>query len=226
MKLSVIIPCFSEAEHIEQVLDAVRAVDIEKEIIVIDDGSTDRTAGILDEYSRHHPIVIHHSAKNSGKGSAIRTGLTYVTGDIVIIQDADMEYDPSQYPKMIQPIIEGEANVVYGSRFKGSIKGMRMLNRIANYILTCIANLLYRAGITDEATGYKAFRADLIKSLPLECKRFEFCPEVTAKLRKRGIKIKEVPISYEARSAAQGKKIKWTDFFIAVWTLVKYRFKD
>jgi glycosyltransferase involved in cell wall biosynthesis len=219
-------PCFSEAEHITAVLDAVQAVDVPKEIIVVDDGSTDETAKVLKEYSRHHPIVVHYSAKNAGKGSAIRTGLTYVTGDIVIIQDADMEYDPAQYPKMIQPIVEGEADVVYGSRFRGSITGMRLMNRIANYVLTWTANLLYRAGISDEATGYKAFRADLLKNLPLTCTRFEFCPEVTAKLRKRGVRIREVPISYEARSIAQGKKIKWTDFFAAVWTLVKYRVSD
>ncbi len=226
MKLSVIIPCYNEVDNITDVLDAVRAVDIPKEIIVVDDGSTDNTAEVLREYSKRHPIVIHSSAKNAGKGSAIRKGLEYVTGDIVIIQDADMEYDPKQYPDLIKPIFEGKADVVYGSRFRGKIEGMRLLNRIANCILTLAANILYRANITDEATCYKAFRTDVIKRIPLKCTRFEFCPEVTAKLRKRGIVIHEVPIHYKARNTAQGKKIRWTDGVQALWTLVKYRFVD
>ncbi|MCL6518858.1 MAG: glycosyltransferase family 2 protein [Armatimonadetes bacterium] len=226
MKLSVIIPCFNEFQNITDVLDAVRAVDIPKEIIVIDDGSTDNTAEVLHEYSKRYPIVIHSSAKNAGKGAAIRKGLEYVTGDIVIIQDADMEYDPKQYPELIKPILEGKADVVYGSRFRGKIEGMRLPNLIANRILTLVANILYRADITDEATCYKAFRTDVIKKLPLKCTRFEFCPEVTAKLRKRGVTIHEVPIHYKARNTAQGKKIKWTDGVQALWTLIKYRFVD
>lgn len=226
MKLSVIIPFFNEAQHIIEVLDAVCAVDIPKEIIVVDDGSTDQSAAIVAEYCKKQPIVLHKSIQNFGKGTAIRIGLQYVTGDIVIIQDADLEYDPQQYPKMIAPILEGKADVVYGSRFRGSITGMKLANRIANRILAWTANLLYRAGITDEATCYKAFRTDLIKSVPLNCTRFEFCPEVTAKLRKRGITIYEVPITYVGRSTAEGKKIRWTDAFSAMWTLIKYRFKD
>lgn len=226
MKLSVIIAFFNEAKHIIEVLDAVCAVDIPKEIIVVDDGSTDQSAAIVAEYCKKQPIVLHKSIQNFGKGTAIRIGLQYVTGDIVIIQDADLEYDPQQYPKMIAPILEGKADVVYGSRFRGSITGMKLANRIANRILAWTANLLYRAGITDEATCYKAFRTDLIKSVPLNCTRFEFCPEVTAKLRKRGITIYEVPITYVGRSTAEGKKIRWTDAFSAMWTLIKYRFKD
>ncbi|MDO8586822.1 MAG: glycosyltransferase family 2 protein [Armatimonadota bacterium] len=226
MKLSVIIPYFNEARHITRVLDAVREESTPKEIIVVDDGSTDDTARIVEDYNKRHPVVIHSSEVNAGKGAAIRAGLQYVTGDIVIIQDADMEYDPSQYPALIEPIVDGEADVVYGSRFLGNIEGMKLRNRLANYILAWTANLLYRANITDEATCYKAFKADLVKSLPLRCNRFEFCPEVTARIRKRGIKIKEVPINYRGRNVAEGKKIKWTDFFSAVWTLVKYRFVD
>jgi dolichol-phosphate mannosyltransferase len=226
LKLSVIIPCFNEAKHITQVLDAVRRLDIPNEIIVVDDGSTDESTAILDEYSKQNPILIHKSVLNFGKGTAIRVGLKYVTGDIVIIQYADLEYDPSQYPQMIQPIIDGEADVVYGSRFRGKIEGMKLANRIANYLLTWTANLLYRSGITDEATCYKAFRTENLKKLPLKCTKFEFCPEVTAKLCKRGVKIKEVPISYTARSISEGKKIRWTDAFSAMWTLIKYRFKD
>jgi len=226
MKLSVIIPCYNEAQNIKAIVEAVAAVDIPKEIIVVNDGSTDGTAEVLKELRDKMGIIVHFSETNSGKGAAIRTGLNYVTGDIVVIQDADLEYDPQQIPQIIKPIIEGSADVVYGSRFLGSIKGMRLPNRIANYILTWTANILYRARITDEATCYKAFRADIIKNLPLKCMRFEFCPEVTAKLLKRRIKIKEVPIDYIGRDAAGGKKIKWTDAFEAIWTLIKYRFID
>lgn len=226
MKLSVIVPCFNEADHITKVLDAVREVDIPKEIIVVDDGSTDDTPEVLEEYSRRYPIVVHSCAQNAGKGAAIRIGLGYVTGDIVIIQDADMEYDPRQYPEIIAPILAGEADVVYGSRFRGKIEGMRLQNRIANYLLTWTANILYRARITDEATCYKAFKSQVLKSLNLKCTRFEFCPEVTAKIRKRGISIKEVPITYAGRNTAQGKKIKWTDACLAMWTLLKHRFVD
>jgi len=226
MKLSVIIPCYNEAQHIRSVIEAVESVDIPKEIIVVDDGSTDGTLETLKELHDNKRIILHASTRNFGKGTAIRTGLNYVTGDIVVIQDADLEYDPHQFPQLIKPIVEGKADAVYGSRFLGSIKGMRLPNRIANYILTWTANILYGAHITDEATCYKAFRADVIKSLPLKCVRFEFCPEVTAKLLKRRIKIKEVPIDYVGRDAAGGKKIKWTDAFEAIWTLIKYRFID
>jgi dolichol-phosphate mannosyltransferase len=226
VKLSVIIPYFNEASHITDVLDAVRMEGTPKEIIVVDDGSTDDTARIVEEYNKQHPMVIHSSKVNAGKGMAIRAGLKYVTGDIVIIQDADMEYDPSQYPQLIKPIIDGDAEVVYGSRFLGKIEGMRIPNRICNYVLAWTANLLYGAHITDEATCYKAFKADLIRSLPLKCRKFEFCPEVTARVRKRGIRIKEVPISYKGRSVTEGKKIRWTDAISAIWTLIKYRFTD
>jgi dolichol-phosphate mannosyltransferase len=226
MKLSVIIPCYNEEVHIEKVLDAVMAVDISKEIIVVDDGSTDTTNQILRKQESEGNIILHVSEKNLGKGVAIRKGLEHVTGDIVIIQDADLEYDPAQYPQIIEPIINGEADVVYGSRFKGSIEGMRLPNRIANYILTWSANILYNAHISDEATCYKAFRTNVISDLNLNCTRFEFCPEVTAKVRKKGIRIKEVPIKYSGRSTSQGKKIKWTDAFAAIWTLIKYRLRD
>lgn len=226
MILSVVIPCYNEARHISQVLAAVEAVDIEKEIIVVDDGSTDGTPKVLEEYDKQKIITLHLSQKNFGKGAAIRTGLNYVTGDIVIIQDADLEYDPSQYPLLIEPILKGEADVVYGSRFLGSIENMKIQNRIANQLLKWLANILYGLRITDEATCYKAFKTEVIKSLPLKSTRFEFCPEVTAKLAKRKIKIVEIPIKYVARTTDEGKKIRWTDFFTAVWTLIKYKFKD
>jgi dolichol-phosphate mannosyltransferase len=226
VKLSVIIPCYNEEATIASALEAVLAVDLPKEIIVVDDGSTDRTREIAESYAGHGEIKVIVMPANRGKGSAIREALGQVTGDIVMIQDADLEYDPQQIPKLIAPIVDGETDVVYGSRFLGSIKGMRLPNLIANRILAWLAGLLFRARITDEATCYKAFRAETIISLDLKCKRFEFCPEVTAKLLKRGVKILELPISYVGRTAAQGKKIGWRDGLEAIWTLVKYRFRD
>ena len=226
MKLSVIIPCFNEARHVVQVLEAVRRVDIEKEIIVVDDASTDRTRELLEEQKKLHPLVTCYKPVNEGKGAAIRTGIGLATGDIVVIQDADLEYDPEQFHELIGPIARGEAQAVYGSRFRGSITGMQPANRVANYLLTWAANLLYAARITDEATCYKAFRTDLLRSLPLRCNRFEFCPEVTAMVCKRGVRIHEVPVRYVGRTSAEGKKIRWTDGVSALWTLVRYRFQD
>jgi len=226
VKLSIIIPVYNEKANIAAVIDAVKTVDLPKEIIVVDDGSTDGTSEILESYKDDETIRIHSSVLNFGKGTAIRVGLKYVTGDIVVIQDADLEYDPQQIPELIKPIAEDKADVVYGSRFKGSIKGMKFANWLANRILVIAANVLYRAGISDEATCYKAFRADIIKSLQLKCTRFEFCPEVTAKVRKRGIPIHEIPIHYTGRTVAEGKKVTWKDGFEAIWILIKYRFKD
>jgi len=225
VKLSVIIPCYNEEATIAQALDAVLAEDTPKEVIVVDDGSTDRTLEIAGNYVGRHEVRIIELPENRGKGYAIREAIKQVTGDVVIIQDADLEYDPRQFPQMIAPIARGEADVVYGSRFRGSIKGMRLPNLIANRVLAWTAGLLYRARITDEATCYKAFRTETLKAIDLRCRRFEFCPEVTAKLLKRGVKIHEVPIHYTARTAAQGKKITWIDGLEAMWTLIKYRFR-
>ena len=225
MKLSVIIPCYNEEATIARALDAVLAVDIPMEVIAVDDGSADRTREIVEPYTARGVILLPLD-DNHGKGRAIREALRLVTGDVVIIQDADLEYDPRQFPQMIAPIVDGQAEVVYGSRFRGSIRGMRLPNLIANRVLAFTANLLYSAGITDEATCYKAFRTETIKSLDLRCEQFEFCPEVTARLRKRGTRIYEVPISYAGRTAAQGKKITWRDGVQAIWTLIKYRFRD
>lgn len=226
MKLSIVIPCYNEIEHLAQVMDALESVDYAKEIIIVDDGSVDGTSEFVKELGSQGRAVVHIHDRNLGKGAAIRSGLEYVTGDIVVIQDADMEYDPSQIPGLVKPIADGTAEVVYGSRFLGSIRGMKLANRMANYLLAWFANILYRAEITDEATCYKAFKADLLKSLELRCIRFEFCPEVTAKIRKRGVKIVEVPVDYVGRSSLQGKKIKLVDAFEAFWTLIKYRFQD
>jgi len=228
LSISILIPVYNEAPYIESVLDAVRAAalppGVEREIVCINDGSSDDTRAILDRYG--HGIVVHHLPENGGKGVAIRFGLQRVTGSIVIIQDADLEYDPSDYAALLAPILEGGATVVYGSRFRGECQGMRWPNRLVNLLLAWLVRLLYRQPITDEATCYKAFRADVLRDLPLRCERFEFCPEVTAKISRRGHRIVEVPIRYRARTSNQGKKIRWTDAVVAVWTLLKYRVRE
>lgn len=225
-KLSVIIACYNEEQTIEQVVETVERAPCEKQIIVVDDGSTDGSLAKLRPLAESGRITLIAKPKNEGKGAAIRSALDHLEGDIVIIQDADLEYDPAAYPDVIGPIERGEADVVYGSRFLGSITGMRWQNRLANLILIWLARLLYLRRITDEATCYKAFRADVLRSLKLKCMRFEFCPEVTAKVFKRGLRFREVPIVYRGRSAASGKKIGWRDGIEAIWTLVKYRFRD
>ena len=226
MKLSVVIPVYNEVNTIKEVLEVVKKVDIgsvEKEIVVVDDCSTDGTFDVL-KGLKEIKLVKHK--KNSGKGAAVRTGIKHSTGDIIIIQDADLEYDPNDYSKLIQPIIDGRAKVVYGSRRlkrdDDQYSGFAFF--VGGVSLTWITNILFSTKITDEPTCYKVFRADVLKKIPLKCKRFEFCPEVTAKVAKRGIKIHEVPISYYPRSVEEGKKIRWTDWVEAVWTLIKYRF--
>jgi len=228
MKLSIIIPVYNEEQHIEEVLLRVKKapINISREIIVVDDGSTDQTATILKRKNLGENVKVIYSNKNQGKGNAIRKGLAASSGEIILIQDADLEYFVEDYPVILEPILSGKTKIVYGSRFKGQIKNMRLINFLANKILAITANLLYGINITDEATAYKAFQSKVIKAIPLKCERFEFCPEVTAKLAKRGYQIIEVPIRYQGRSVKGGKKIKLRDGFEAFWTLVKYRFKD
>jgi dolichol-phosphate mannosyltransferase len=225
--LSVIIPVYNEIRTIDEILRRVRAVDIAKEVIIVDDGSTDGTREFLRSVESEEGFKVIFHARNKGKGAAIRTAIPHVTEDIVIIQDADLEYDPRDYPRIIAPIVEGRAGVVYGSRHP-RFRNYFPLTRFgaAGFLLTVMANILYGAGITDEPTCYKAFRADVLKGLPLKCERFEFCPEVTARLRKRGHRIHEVPISFRARSVKEGKKIGWKDGIEAVLVLIKYRFTD
>lgn len=225
MKLTVIMPVYNEVNTIREALSQVQAVNLEKEIIIVDDCSSDGTREILSQIADDKVKVIYH-AQNLGKGSAIRTALKYVTGDIIIIQDGDLEYDPADYYQLIEPIVKGQASVVYGSRFLGKIAGMHFLNYIANKILALTASLLFCAWITDEGTCYKVFKADVLKSLDLKCTGFDFCPEVTAKVRKKGYKIVEVPISYHGRSAGEGKKIRWRDGLKAFLALIKYRLVD
>lgn len=224
MKVSVIIPVYNEQDTIAEAISRVRAVPIDKEIIVVDDASADGTPEVV------APLVgpdlkLVRQPRNRGKGRAIRRGLEEATGEIVLIQDADLEYDPADYPKLIAPIESGQADVVYGTRAP-RFAGMRRPHRLFNWLAARLANLLYRANITDEATCYKVFRAEIIRQIPLKCERFEFCPEVTAKVRKRGIRIHEVPVSYQARSIGAGKKIRWWDGVEALWALIKYRFVD
>jgi glycosyltransferase involved in cell wall biosynthesis len=227
MKLSIVIPCYNEKETILKLLEKVEAVDlgdVEKEIIIVDDKSTDGTRELLKSQNSDHKLVLH--GENRGKGYALRTGFEHVTGDIVIIQDADLEYDPEDYKQLIQPIVEGKARVVYGSRERKKNEPSGKLFLLGGKFLTWLTNVLYGSDLTDEPTCYKVFDATLLKEIPLTCRRFEFCPEVTAKILKRGIDIAEEPISYYPRSKEQGKKINWRDGFEAVWTLIKYRFKN
>jgi dolichol-phosphate mannosyltransferase len=227
LKVSIIIPVYNEAHNLREVLDLVLKAPLPegftKEVIVVDDGSSDGTNLVVEEYAANGRVTGCYSIENGGKGTAIRKGLALASGDVVLIQDGDLEYDPDDYMRLVSPIANNEAEVVYGSRFLGKILGMSVKSLLANKALTLIANLLYGAKITDEATAYKVFRASVLKQLLLECKRFEFCPEVTAKVRRIGYRIHEVPVSYRARRFAEGKKIRAQDGFWAVWTLLKCR---
>jgi glycosyltransferase involved in cell wall biosynthesis len=229
MRLSVIIPAFNEEDTIDDIIERVRSVDLggaQLEVVVVDDASTDGTRERLQKYSDDPEICVLRHETNQGKGSAIRTGIERVTGDLVIIQDADLEYDPGDYPRLAEPILNGRADVVYGSRFRGSVEGMALPNLIANKILAWAATLLFGRRITDEATCYKMFRSDVLRSFDLKCRRFEFCPEVTAKTLKRGHRLVEVPIKYSGRSVESGKKIRARDGLEAIWALVRFRFSD
>lgn len=226
MKLSVIMPVYNEAATIAESVGRVAAaqVPIPKELIIVDDGSTDGTRELLSRIQPDVATVLFHE-RNLGKGAAIRTALEHVSGEIVIIQDADLEYDPADYPALIRPILDGTAQVVYGSRvLKAGNPYSYLRFYLGGRLLSWIANLLYGIRITDEPTCYKVFRRDLLKGLDLECRGFEFCPEVTAKVARRGIPIYEVPIHYRPRSTREGKKICWKDGLYAIWILVKYRF--
>ena len=224
MKVSVIIPAYNERDTIVETISRVRSSPVEKEIIVVDDASADGTPELVESLAGPD-LRLLRQPRNQGKGAAIRRGLDAATGDLILIQDADLEYDPADYPKLIAPIESGQADVVYGTRAP-QFSGMRLPHRLFNWLAALLANLLYRANITDEATCYKVFRADVIRAIPLKCERFEFCPEITAKVRKRGLRIHEVPVSYQARSIGAGKKIRWWDGVEALWTLVRYRFRD
>jgi len=226
MKLSVIIPVFNEKKTILAVVDGVEKIPIDKEIIIVDDGSTDGTKKELEKIKNKKGIKVVRHKKNQGKGVAIRTGLKHVGGDYVIVQDADMEYDPADIVKLVKPAKEGKGQVVYGSRFTGERRNMFFWHFLGNQFLTLLTNILYNSTLSDMETGYKLFKVDIISGLKLNCQRFEFEPEVTAKILKKGIRIYEVPISYAGREYDEGKKITWRDGLPAIWTLIKYRFVD
>ena len=225
MKVSFIVPVYNEEKDVLEVIRRLQALDVPKEIIVVDDGSFDSTPDLLRTLQNDPDVVVHISQLNFGKGTAIRLGLKHVTGDIVAIQDGDLEYNVQDYIKIIEKFSDPNVSVVYGSCFKEKLHpGIPWRYRFGNVVLRFLANLLYGANITDEATAYKAFRREVITGIPLKCKRFEFCPEITAKLRKRGHVIHEVPIDYSPRNIAEGKKIKAKDGLMAISTLIRLRF--
>jgi glycosyltransferase involved in cell wall biosynthesis len=220
---TILVPALNEEDTIREVVERLLAVPLTKQVVVIDDGSTDGTTAILREFG--DAITVLRNETKTGKGMAIRKGLTVATGKVVVIQDADLEYFPEELPSLVEPILRGEYGVVYGSRFSNGLPaGMALLNKIVNILLPWTVRLLFWRRITDEATCYKAFRRDLLLRMNLQCRRFEFCPEVTAKAARLGEVIHEVPISYVPRGKAAGKKIRWSDAPEAFWTLIKYRF--
>ena len=245
LNLSIIIPVYNEASTLQEIIRRVNAVqvdvptgfgpyshlgetiNVEKEIIAVDDGSTDGSREILEEAAQQGHVRAFFHEHNSGKGAAVRTGFQQATGDFLVIQDADLEYDPREYRLLLQPILEGRAKVVYGSRFRGGpTKTMFFHHMLGNRFLTLVTNILYDTILTDMETCYKCFRAEIIQGMPLRSRAFDFEPEFTAKILKRGYRIYEVPISYTGREFEEGKKISWRDGFAAIWTLIKYRFVD
>lgn len=226
-KLTVIIPVFNEVQTIEEIIRRVADTGLVNEIVAVDDGSTDGTREILTELEGRKKIKLILHEKNQGKGEAIRTGLQGASGDLILIQDADLEYDPRDYPALLQPIQEGLADVVYGSRFLGAPRRPILFwNMLANKILTLVTNILYNNILTDMETGYKLFKREVVEGLRLRAKRFDFEPEFTAKILKKNVRIYEVPIRFTPRFYDEGKKIKMKDAFEAMWSLFKYRFVD
>ena len=221
--ITIIIPAYNEQATIGELLRRVAEAPYDKQIIVVDDASTDATPDILTAWGCQ---VVRHPV-NRGKGAAIRTGLAHAVGEFTIVQDADLEYSPDEYPSLLGPILSGQVRVVYGSRFKGEDhdRHSSMLFFVGGQVITWVANMLYGLRLTDEPTCYKVFRADVLDEFELECERFEFCPEFTAKVARNGIEILEVPISYNPRSVEEGKKIGWKDGFEGIYTLLRYRFR-
>lgn len=236
MKLSVLIPVYNEERTLEEVVRRVRAVQLPKEIILVDDGSKDRSREILarlQKENEHAPdplndVKVHLQPYNQGKGAALKTALAFVTGDVVIVQDADLEYDPQDYPALLQPIERGLADVVYGTRFAGggAHRVLFFWHSMGNRMLTLISNMLTNLNLSDMEVGYKVFRAEVLKGIQLESSRFGFEPEITMKLAKRRCRFYEVPISYHGRTYEEGKKITWKDGFSALYCMLKFRIKD
>lgn len=228
MTLSIIIPVYNEARTISTVIKKIRAVPLSrgmaKEIIIVNDGSTDETAGILEAYRRDPSIKVFHKDRNEGKTSAVIRGIENASGDIILIQDADLEYNPDNYPALIKPIVSGESSIVYGSRFKGVIKGMTLINRSANVLSNITFNVLFSTHISDINTCYKVFRKDALENIKITSHNFGFDVEVTAQLVRKGYSINEVPINYAARSKKEGKKMNWPLACQLYWEIIKYGF--
>ena len=226
MRLSIVVPVYNERATIAAALARVLAVDLEKQIIVVDDGSTDGTAEWLEQWTRGQPdwVTMRRHEINQGKGAAVRTGLAKATGDYVMIQDGDLEYDPRDYTRLLPPLVEGRTRVVYGSRFLGNNPSMFFAQRAGNVLLTWLTNRLYGSSLTDMETCYKLFTREVIEGLTVTSNSFNLEPELTAKVLRQGLEIVEVPISYAGRPYTEGKKINWRDFVSAVWTLVRLRF--
>ncbi len=226
------IPVYNEKDTVETILRRVLGVHLDAltpEVIVVDDGSRDGTVEILRRMEKEQvsPVLrVYYHPQNQGKGAAIKTGLAHVKGDLVIIQDADLEYQPEEYPLLLMPILKYGADVVYGTRFSGVHRAFLFWHYVGNKILTMLTNLLYDSMISDMEVGFKAFRTEVILGIPLNARGFDFEPEITAKVLKRKLKLFEVPITYSGRDYSEGKKITWKDGYRAIWTLLKYRFKD
>jgi glycosyltransferase involved in cell wall biosynthesis len=225
-KLTVIIPVFNEEATIETVVRAVAAVDLDLEIVAVDDASTDRTAEILGKLEGEGLVRVFRQPLNQGKGSAVRIGIQEARGEICVIQDADLEYQPRDFPELIRPITELGADASYGSRFMGPHRVFLYWHYAANRLLTFMTNVLFDTMLTDMETGYKAVRTEILRDMRLRSNTFDIEPEITAKLFKRGARVYEVPITYDGRDYSEGKKVTWRDGFPALWTLIKYRFVD
>ena len=227
LKLSIVIPIYNERKTLETLIAKVNAVDYDKEIILVDDFSTDGTREILKVYENKENFKVLYHNHNQGKGAALRTGFSNVNGDIIIIQDADLEYNPSDYGTLLEPILDGRADVVYGSRFLGGPHRVLFFwHSVGNMVLTTFSNMLTNVNLTDMETGYKVFTKKVNERLTIKCNRFGFEPEFTAKVAKNNFRIYEVPISYNGRDYSEGKKITWKDGIAAIWYIFKFRFTN
>jgi glycosyltransferase involved in cell wall biosynthesis len=224
--LSVVMPVFNERTTIEEIIGRVAAIPLRVELIVVDDCSTDGTRAMLAELQKQHGFTLLLQDRNQGKGAALRRGFSAVTGDLVVIQDADLEYSPEELPELVELIVEGKADVVYGSRFLGRHRVFMFTHYLGNRVLTMMTNILYNTMLTDMETCYKVMRREVLTGMNLQSNGFGIEPEMTAKIFKRGYRVYEIPISYDGRSYEEGKKISWKDGVVAIWVLLRYRFAD